>query len=94
MHAKRPSRERRPCRRTLREGRFVWVGRAALQRGVEVAHLERALGGFHIAAHDALQGVVGILMVGEPPMTEFDQRGGLGHQRPGSQPHHRDHYQR
>ena len=33
MHAKRPSRERRPCRRTLREGRFVWVGRAALQRG-------------------------------------------------------------
>ena len=37
-------------RRAFRMGRS-----RRLQRGVEVAHLERALRGFHIAAHDALQ---------------------------------------
>ena len=51
------------------------LSRLSSEGGVEVAHLQCAMGGLHVATHNALERIVGVLMGVKPRVTEFDQLG-------------------
>ena len=57
-------------------------GRLRSQRGVPVAHLERATGALQVADHDAAERVVRLGVGGQPGVALLDQLGRIGVHRP------------